>query len=292
MRITNTKFMRKIVIPTDFSSGAYNALQYAVALFKYERCEFYLLHAFADEVYNNTDVLTQSQLEETKNTLQTNYEKSLRDLMNEINKFSPNPRHNFHTIAAFGALVDEINELVNRENADLVVMGTRGKTNDHQLILGSNTLQVIKYIQSPVLSIPANFNFREVSRILFPSNFMIPYQRRELKLLAEIGKACTAEIFMLYISNFPLDSLRQKENKEFIREQLQEVKVQYQRVEEQERTTAIMDQIEKLKIDLLVMVNSRYTYLENIIYESTIDKISLHPKIPFLVLQNFHREGR
>lgn len=284
--------MRKIVLPTDFSPSAYNALKYAVALFKYERCEIYLLHAFADEVYNNVDVLTSSQLEEAKNNLRKKHEKSLQDLLAEIKEFSPNPKHNFHTIAAFGALIDEINELVNRENADLVVMGTRGKTNDYQLTFGSNTLQVIKYVQSPVLSIPVNYKFQDVSNILFPSNFMIPYQRRELKLLAEIGRSFNAELFMLYISNFPLDSLRQKENKEFLREQMQEVKVHFQRVEEQERITAIIDQIEKLKIDMLVMVNSRQTYLENIIYESTVDKISLHPKIPFLVLQNFYRESR
>ena len=43
--------MRKILIPTDFSENALNAIKYALELFKYERSEFIIMHAFADEVY-------------------------------------------------------------------------------------------------------------------------------------------------------------------------------------------------------------------------------------------------
>ncbi len=42
-------------------------------------------------------------------------------------------------------------------------------------------------------------------------------------------------------------------------------------------------------IDMLVMVNTRHSYLENILYQSTIEKIGLHIDIPFLVLQNLPR---
>ncbi|HER39641.1 MAG TPA: universal stress protein, partial [Salinimicrobium catena] len=44
--------MRKIIIPTDFSENAFNALKFAAELFKYERSDFFILHAYADEVYN------------------------------------------------------------------------------------------------------------------------------------------------------------------------------------------------------------------------------------------------
>ena len=40
---------------------------------------------------------------------------------------------------------------------------------------------------------------------------------------------------------------------------------------------------------MLVMVNTRHSYLENILYQSTIEKIGLKIDIPFLVLQNLPR---
>lgn len=283
--------MRKIVVPTDFSENAYNALKYAVELFKYEKCEFFTLHAFADEVYNDAKVISTSHLEEVKERLQEKYSNNLKDFLARIKQDSPNPRHNFNAQASFGALVDEISGLVNRENADIVVMGTRGKTKDDLLTFGSNTLQVIKYVPCPVLSIPQDYNFRELSNILFPTNFMIPYQRRELKLIAEIARSFNTAVHMLYISKFPIDSLRQQENQHFLKQQFKGASLKYHRVEEEDRINAIITQIDQLKIDLLVMVNSRYTYLESILAQSTIDKISLHPRVPFLVLQNFHREN-
>lgn len=283
--------MRKIVIPSDFSPNAFNALKYAVELFREDDCEFYLLHAFAEEVYDDEDALTAETIEEVKTNLKEKYEKRLQEKVDKILKNSQNPKHTFKTVAPFGYLIDEINELVNKVKADLVVMGTRGKTNNAQLTFGSNTLQVIKYVQSPVLSIPENYKFRELHNLLFPTNFMLPYQSSELKLVSDIGKSFNSNIHMLYISKFNPESLRQKENLKLISEHFDIDKIKFHVVDGENREEVITQQEEELNIDLLVMVNSRYTYLESILFESTIDKISLYPQIPFMILQNLHRDN-
>ena len=54
-------------------------------------------------------------------------------------------------------------------------------------------------------------------------------------------------------------------------------------------TNSINKIIKEDAIDLLVMVNQRHSYLEHILYNSTIEKIGLEIQIPFLVLQNLHR---
>jgi len=283
--------MRKIVIPSDFSPNAFNALKYAVELFKKEECEFYLLHAFAEEVYNDEDAITAETIEEVKANLREKYEKRLQEKVDKILKHSQNPLHRFITVAPFGYLIDEINELVNKVKADLVVMGTRGKTNNTLLTFGSNTLQVIKYVQSPVLSIPENYKFKELHHILFPTNFMLPYQPTELKMVADIGRSFNAQIHMLYISKFDLESLRQKDNLKMMQGHFDEDKISLHRVDGDDRAEVITRQEEHLNIDLLVMVNSRHTYLEDILFETTIDKVSLYPRIPFMILQNLHRDN-
>lgn len=282
--------MRKIVIPVDFSENSFNAIKYSVELFKYEQCEIFLLHTYAEEIYSLEDNKKSDDLEKLKQEKHGEVVDKLEALEEKIRDISPNPRHRLKSIASFGLLIDDVNDLVNQENADLVIMGTRGRSNDRSLTFGSNTLQVVKYVQCPVLGIPESYGFKGLSSLLFPTDFMIPYKRRELKLVAETAKSHCASIHMLYISNFPLESMRQKDNMSFFKEQLKDAQTLYHRVDEQDRITAIINEIEKLKIDMLVMVNSRYTYLESILYESTINKISLDPKIPFLVLQNYNRE--
>ena len=54
--------MRQILMPTDFSENAKNAISYALELFKYERSSFYFLHAYQDAIYNNPK-LTRTNLE-------------------------------------------------------------------------------------------------------------------------------------------------------------------------------------------------------------------------------------
>jgi nucleotide-binding universal stress UspA family protein len=260
-----------------------------VELFEFEDSEFFLLHAYADEVYNNKALLTQHYLEGLKIRTLKKSDDELESILERIKELSPNPRHSFKPISAFGILVDEVNDLVNKENADLTVMGTVGLTDDRNITFGSNTLQVLKYVQSPILCVPANHKYKTPKNLLFPTNYMIPYQIRELQLVAEIARANKTTVHMLHVSKFPLESFRRKANQLLLKEQFYETPFQFHRIDEVEKTKAIMLFTNELNIDILIMVNSRCTYLENIIYQSTIDKIGLHPRIPFLVLQNFQR---
>ncbi|WP_029038727.1 universal stress protein [Salinimicrobium xinjiangense] len=281
--------MRKIIIPTDFSENAFNALKYASELFKYEKSELYILHAYADEVFNTEATITREFLEEYKESVKKKADRELEKLKSRILDLFPNPKHKYYTISAFGLLIDEVNDLAEKENADLIVTSTRGLTNDRKLTFGSNTLQIIKYVQCPVLSIPENYDFSDPHRILFPTNYLLPYQRRELKLVGGIARSFCAEVHMLYVSKSPKETFRQKDNKDAILDQLYEIKVEFHHEELLEKTEAMEKMISELDIDLLILVNSRHSYLENLLYKSTIDKIGLHPPIPFLVLQNFHR---
>ena len=280
--------MKKIVVPSDFSDNAFDALRFAAELFKYEKCEFFILHAYADEVYDSEDI-KQESLEKIKEKVKNKSETRLDKVLLNIQEIYSNPNHNFRGLAAFGLLIDEVNDLVERENADLVISSTRGKTNDRKLNFGSNTLQMIKYLSCPVLSIPAEYKYRDLKKVLFPTNYMLPYKKRELKLLGDLVRALCAEVHMLCVSRFAPNSLRQQENKEIIEDQLYNCKLEYHQEEEMEKTEAIIKNIEDLEADLLVLVNSRHSYLENLLYTPTIDKIGFHPRIPFLVLQNIHR---
>ncbi|MDH3699270.1 MAG: universal stress protein [Flavobacteriaceae bacterium] len=281
--------LRKIVIPTDFSANAFNALSYATQLFKYQRCDFYLLHAYADEVYDLKGSATRSELDDTKEVVYQKTKRALRAEIRKIRDQSPNPKHNFEAIAAFGTLTDEINDLVNQFNLDLAIMGTRGETNDRTITFGSNTLQVLKYVQCPVLAIPEGYQFHAPRELLFPSNYLTPYKRRELKLLCELSGSYRANIHMLYIDPTEKLSLRQEDNLRFLKENLKKAELSCETTKEKDKTIAITKYIVHNDIDMLVMVNTRHSHFEDMIHKSTIDQIGLHLKVPLLVLQNLSR---
>ncbi|WP_299323690.1 universal stress protein [uncultured Maribacter sp.] len=281
--------MKNILIPTDFSSNADHAIAYALNIFKCERTNFYFIHAYADEVYGPYHKVDKDTFDKQKNSIADESENKLQKLVADTQTKTHNPLHKYEAISSFESLVDAINDFADSNNIDLIIMGTKGKTASSKITFGSNTVQVFKYVKCPVLAVPDQYDYSQPKKILFPSNYMLPYKRRELKLLDIMAGEFKAEVLSLYISDFEDLSLRQLDNKKFLEESLPNARLSFVRTGVHNRANAITEYIKENDIDLLVMVNSRHSFLEDLLYQSTIDEIGLSPTIPFLVLQNLPR---
>jgi nucleotide-binding universal stress UspA family protein len=282
--------MRKIIVPVDFSENSWNALTCALQYFKYEKCDFYIFHAYADHVYNHIDVVSKHALEAYKEVHKKQVEQELEAVLKRIQEYYPNPKHTYTPKAVFGSLLDAVNDFVEYENIDLIVMGTKGRTNDTTITYGSHTLQMLKYVACPVLGIPSEYTYERPTNIVFPSNFMVPYKNRELKLLSCLAKSYRAPIHLLYLSNYDRLSLRQEDNKALIEYCLKDNIIQYARRDYGPITKTINTYIKTESIEMIVMVNSRHSYMEELLNQSNIDAISLNTKIPLLVFQNLSRK--
>ena len=281
--------MRTILIPTDFSSNAMHAIAYALQLYKCERTNFYFLHAYADEVYGPFKKNGGRSLEEQKKNVKKNVDESLNKLVEKLAKKYHNPKHEFETVAAFESLVDAVNDFANQINVDLTIMGTQGQTANKKITFGSHTVQVFKYVSCPVLAIPENYEYQQPKKIVFPTDYMLPYKRRELKLLNTLAAEFKSEVHCLYISDFENLGHRQLDNKRFLQESLPDAYLFFERTPVKNKGEAITEYITEKDMDLLVMVNARHSFLEDMLYRSTVDEIGLHPRIPFLVMQNLPR---
>lgn len=281
--------MKAVLIPTDFSNNAMHAINYALQLYKCELAHFYFIHAFADEVYNRMESITALSVEQKKITLKEKSEELLGNLITKIETEKHNPKHKYESIAVFDSLVEAVNDFTDKINIDLIIMGTKGISDVKKVTFGSHTVQVFKYVKCPVLAVPETYHYNQPKHILFPTDYSLPYRRRELKLLNTIAAEFKSEVFCLHISDFEELSQRQIDNKRFLEESLSKAYLSFNRTPVKNKVEAIMDTIDEKKIDLLVMVNSRHSFLEDMLYRSTIDQIGLHIKIPFLVLQNLPR---
>jgi len=282
--------MRKILIPTDFSENAMNAITYAIELFKYEKCDYYIMHAYQDDIYADESLLEKESLDKITKRISKKSLKELEIILKEIKERSPNPRHTYHIMSSNNMLLDETDKIVDQKNIDILVMGTRGKTNDKKLTFGSHTLQVLKYVQCPVLAIPEHYAYNQPRHILFPTNYLLPYKRRELKLLCEMASPYRAVIDMLYVSKSKKLSKRQEDNQNFVKEELCKNSLNFKIENSEHIINAIYTYIKEHHIDMLIMVNTRHSFLESNLFLSIVDELSLHLKIPFLALQNIKRD--
>ena len=281
--------MKSILIPTDFSENSMNAVKYALEFFKYQKAQFYFMHAYQNEFYNHEELVSREVFDDILDNVRNESQQSLEKLLKMVNEIAPNPRYTYHMISSYSTLVEEANSIVDAKNIDLIVMGTKGKSNDRHIVFGSQTFQVLKYVQCPVLAIPSNYTKTQPKHILFPTNYLIPYKRRELKLLSDLAKPYRSEIDVLYVSNSSKLSIRQQDNQSFIKDILRDNKVDFYIEDSKDIADAVKSYIKENNIDIIAMVNTQHSFLEDMLFPSTIDKVSLGLEIPLLAMQNAPR---
>ena len=281
--------MYSLLLPTDFSVNSMNAIKYALEFFKYQKTEFYFMHAYLNEFYEHEDLVSREVFDDVLDHVKKQSQKQLEKLLAEVKKIAPNPRFTYHINSTYDTLVEAANQIVDSKNIDLIVMGTKGKSDERHIVFGSQTFQVLKYVKCPVLAIPSNYTNAQPKRILFPTDYLIPYKRRELKLLCDLAASYRSIIDVLYVSKSDKLSMRQEDNQAFIKETICKTKVDFYTKHSKKIADSIQNYIKDNAIDMLVMVNTQHSFLEDMLFPSNIDKVSIDLKIPLLAMQNTTR---
>lgn len=278
--------MKNILLPTDFSDNSWNAIRYAVQFLKNDQCTFYLFNAYTPVIYDLSYALNYRS---EQFGLRDPIRKASREKLNElsaqiIEKFGTNPTHQFKIIARFETLIVGIKELIEERHIDLVIMGTKGATGAKKIFFGSNTVQVVGEIQCPVLAIPSNFDYVAPQEILFPTDLKVDYDYSQLEILKKIVQLHHSKINVLHVSTGHDLSTSQTVNKDKLTKLLKKLNYEFQEFEDMEIPHAIDKFQNKQPVDLLVMINNRQTFFENLIFKDTIDQIGFYLTIPFLVI--------
>ena len=276
--------MKKILLPTDFSENSWNAIAYALQLFKNEICEFYLLNAYTPVIYHVEYVLVNAAKYGLGDAVRENALKNLDDFKDRMTKSFTNPKHTIKTIAAFNTLVSEIKEIVEKKKIDYVVMGTKGATGAAEVLFGSNTVHVFKNVNCPILAVPDAFDFETPHEVLFPTDYEIEYKDYHLKPLLDISSLFNTRVNILNVSKGYDLSEAQETHKQVLEKKFEHVTHLFHRVNSKSVAEAITQFQLKSRINLLVMINNKHSFFQNLFFKSTINQIGFHLNIPFLVI--------
>jgi nucleotide-binding universal stress UspA family protein len=276
--------MKKVILPTDFSYNAYNAISYAMNLLKDEEATFYLLNTYTPAIYQTEYLLHSPGQIGLGDIYQSESINQLEELQKQLQKEFKNPKHTILTHSAFNILVDEVSSMVANEEADMVIMGTQGATGAKEIFLGTHTVHVIKKATCPVIAIPSDFDYEKPLEILFPTDYEVAYTEEQLKALLDLAELHKSRIQVIHISSgYDLTEV-QSENKAKLEKILGKIPYLFHDLPSQEIITGINNFQLKNKMNMLVMIQNKHTFLESLFIEPVIKKIGFHVSIPFLVI--------
>ncbi|MCL5244970.1 universal stress protein [Cellulophaga sp. 20_2_10] len=276
--------MKNILLPTDFSENAYNAISYALELFKNEATTFYILNTYTPAIPHSRFMATSTEVVEK--CAETDSKKGLKNTLIYISLHHKNSKHSYKTISSFDLLTHEVVDIIKNEKIDFVVSGTKGITNFERVFIGANTMRIINAIKEcPVLAIPNNYMYRKPKQIVLATDLKRSLGPEALEALLFITKMynCTVHILHLKVNNI-LDDF-QKSNLKILQNYLQPVTIKLHILPSYANKSEILSRFTKdYNIDTLALVYNNRSYLEDIIKESVLLDADHHTKIPLLVL--------
>ena len=169
---------KRVLLPTDYSKNALNAIRYALELYRNVQCDFYVLNAYHVSGYTLDSMMVPEPGEHFYDSAKQASEEGMERLMEMIKLHPDNPKHRFHTICTFNSLVEAVKNVTAKKDIDIIVMGTKGITGSKARIFGTNTVAIMEKIKEcPVIAVPEGFPFAPPKEIVFPTDYKTSYKK-------------------------------------------------------------------------------------------------------------------
>lgn len=276
--------MKTILVPTDFSFSANNALNYAVKLAKKEHSKILLLHVFHVPypiVEHPMDMAIQENITTRKET-----EKQIKLLAEKIKKL----HIDCDSYIEEGVLVDVVLDVVKKKKVDFIVMGTRGSSGLSEIFMGSNASNVIGKVTCPVIAVPEDAIFNDLKKIVYATDYNSA-DITNLKYLVEISKVFKSSIEIVHVvDNDILTEQEQEEKMEKLKRKISSkinnTKLSYKVLFDSNIEEKLEHYLLTKNSSLLATSTEQGGFFENLFKSSFTKKLVCHTKIPLLAFHH------
>ncbi len=278
--------MKNILVLTDFSATAYQALFYITRLMKHRQACFHVLNTYTE----HTPLHQPAAGPAGAGTLPLRLEKvaleGLAQTVHRIRLDQGNPKHEFRTMGRQETLTAAVAGIIPAQSIDMVVMGNKGTSAVKNIFMGSNAMKIIRAnLDCPVLLVPEEAGEDIPMEIAFATDYNFPFKAEVISPLIFMAKLCSAAIRIVHINEEERLSRNQLERLDILKGLLgQTAHTLHWMPDFRTKTLAIHSFIEKHGIGMLALIRRRHDFLEGLQHEAVIRKIQFVVEVPFLVL--------
>lgn len=270
--------MKTILVPTDFSEVAENALKLAKYIAQKTKATIHLANFYSIPLgsYAYPDISVPGEIiEAIRKAAVEGIEKTAQELIAEGYTVE-------HTVE-MGMASGEIVDLADKIDADLIVMGTTGADGLINKIIGSNAEHVMQQTRRLIILVPKDCTFDGIFNVVYLDELKEDDTKILSKLFSfseEIG------VHNVKLLNVNTGFFFQPVN-EHLLIQLDRAfgmeKIKLETVDAADVKEGIDKYLEKEMIDLVVMSTHKKTLLERIFSKNNTNTMALYSKVPLMV---------
>jgi nucleotide-binding universal stress UspA family protein len=182
-----------------------------------------------------------------------------------------------------GNVFKQVGQSIADEKVDLIVMGTKGASGLHEMLVGSNTEKVVRFAKCPVLSVPGNPESFDLKNVVLAVNFEENYTSF-LSKLQEWQRIFGFTLHFLHV-NTPLNfdttaNIDEKMTKFSKRHHLQNYT--FTIINEYSYKEGIINFATKTRADMIVMLTHGRKGLSFFLDGSVTSSVVNHAQIPVM----------
>ena len=278
--------MKQILVPTDFSKAAENAIDFAVQSAKILPAEITILHSFevndsayADYVGVNRE-FNRSMISDANEKLD-----AVKKRIENTDGIVVNTFVSTHT------LIDTITNFGKENKVDLVVMGTLGASGLKEKLWGSRTSAIIGKTTVPVMVIPNEYKWNKPEKMLLATNHF-EEKPNILNFVFELAGLYMSSVQVAVFTDEDDDKTQvfmdnQKkiaDYETFLKKNYKEDTLSSAHLSGEKFDETLQSFIKENAVDILVMVTYQNSFWSRLFNPSKTKRMSYHTTIPLLAI--------
>ncbi|MGP8214450.1 MAG: universal stress protein [Bacteroidia bacterium] len=284
----------KILVATDYSETATNAVRYAVQLANDTGSEVNFLHVYKPAVKYPTQFAALENFDGAEEFEERELQQYVDDIIRSLNINADKLACKY--VVRQGKAGEEICKEAIYSDVDFIVMGTHGASALHRAFLGSHTWTVIKKASIPVLAVPIEALYTGVHNFILGTE----YRTGELpvvKFLSNWIKPFNGKLTLFHVSN---DVFPEKFEKELlekfnvqIKETLQDGTPDISLIYDNNLVKGLEDFCLREKASWLVMSPEKSVLWEKLIAPiiSATKRMSFYTHVPLFTIPDYYNSS-
>jgi nucleotide-binding universal stress UspA family protein len=278
--------MKRILIPTDFSENAGDALSYALNIIGKGKAHIHIVNVVVPEYNTGTIEVPLQEFNSIKYQEAKDALKALEEFGHAFYGEEGKARIHISTELMVGAVGPSLKEEAKNFKADMIIMGTQGVSHSAvEKMIGTISADTISNAPCPVILVPHGYKFKPIDNIIFATNLnhSDPY---ELWKATELIKPNVPLIRCVYV----IKSEKDKENEELQRfakymiEHSPSLKTYFNIEVSDDIEKVLNEYAENYDAEMIVMHRSKKTVLQNLFGVRHTKKMLYWINVPLLII--------
>ena len=269
--------MKHIILATDFSENAKNAIEYAVQLFGLQEVQYTIVNSFVEPKATTNVVVSMNDLLRKE---------SLRGLDALERRLTEQfPEISIDSRSIYGSIASVIDEIGSTEDIDYVVAGSKGLSALESFVLGSSALDIVKRVKLPLLLVPKECVFHSIDCIALAADYKHLEQIDLLNPLVNIVLDQDAELKIVNVqtTNEEPNYTQALEGLE-LHNAFLAIKHEFCNEINTDVVRGILSFTERNEVQMLAMIARKHTFFDRLLHKSITKEITKLAYLPYLVL--------